>query len=164
MRLAEAIEILDRAVPEPSLGLPEELFIYISKVTPLVNVDLLIQDERKRTLLAWRDDEYCGTGWHVPGGIVRHKEPLEMRIRKVAETEIGAPVRFDPRPVMINQFIYPGRRVRSHFISLLYRCYLATPFVPQNEGLAANAPGYLKWHDTCPSNLIACHHVYRPYL
>src|SRR4030042_2731238 len=79
LNIAEAIAALDRQVPNPSAGLPEELFLYISRTTPLVNVDLLIKDENGRTLLAWRDDQYSGKGWHVPGGIGRFKEPLERR-------------------------------------------------------------------------------------
>ena len=92
-----AIATLVEAVPEPSLGLPDSVFYYISRTTPLVNVDLLIKDENGRTLLSWRNDQYAGIGWHLPGGIVRFKERLETRVEKVAETEIGTAVRFDPR-------------------------------------------------------------------
>ncbi|RLA98498.1 MAG: NUDIX hydrolase [Deltaproteobacteria bacterium] len=164
MRLTEAIRALEKAVPNPSTGLPDEVFFFISKITPLVNVDLLIKDEKGRTLLAWRDDEYCGTGWHIPGGIVRHKERLETRIKKVAETEIGTELDFDPNPVIINQFMYHERQIRSHFISILYRCSLPSTFVPQNEGLSSKDPGYLQWHEFCPSNLIPCHEVYRKFI
>src|SRR5258705_8683005 len=55
-------------------ALPEELFLFISRITPLINVDLLIQDYGKGTLLTWRSDRFFGPGWHVPGGIIRHKE------------------------------------------------------------------------------------------
>ena len=33
-------------------GLPDEVFTYISTVTPLVNVDLLIRNDKGETLLA----------------------------------------------------------------------------------------------------------------
>jgi colanic acid biosynthesis protein WcaH len=88
MNIAEAIAVLDKHVPNPSTGLPDELFYYISKTTPLVNVDLLIKDEKGRTLLSWRNDQYCGRGWHIPGGIVRLKETLEARVKKVANLSI----------------------------------------------------------------------------
>jgi len=101
MNIHEAIEFLDKQISDSSSGLPEELFFFISRLTPMVNVDLLIKDENGRTLLSWRDDSFAGAGWHLPGGIVRFKEKLEERVLKVAETEIGTVVEFDPVPVNI---------------------------------------------------------------
>ena len=54
------------------------------ELTPLVNVDLLIKDSG-RTLLTWRDDEFYGPGWHIPGGILGFKERALDRLAKVAE-------------------------------------------------------------------------------
>ena len=156
----DAIRLLEENVPNPSLGLPDELFYYLSRLTPLVNVDLLIKDEKGRTLLAWRDDPFCGKGWHIPGGIVRFREKIEDRIKKVAKDEIGARIRFDPVPIASNQLIHPELKSRSHFISLLYKCFLPSTFVPKNKGLSSLDIGYLKWHDSCPSDLIKYHKKY----
>jgi ADP-ribose pyrophosphatase YjhB (NUDIX family) len=159
--LAEAIAILDQHVADPSQGLSDEVFYYISRTTPLVNVDLLIKDENGRTLLAWRNDQYAGQGWHIPGGIVRFKETLETRVQKVAEREIGREIDFDPVPIALNQLIHPDRSTRGHFLSILYKCYLSSAFVPENEGLTSADAGYLKWHEHCPENLIIYHEIYR---
>jgi colanic acid biosynthesis protein WcaH len=165
MNIADAIEFLNKQVPNPSEGLPDELFYYVSRITPLVNVDLLIKDENGRTLLAWRDDQYCGKGWHVPGGIVRFKETLETRVKKVAETEIGVNISFDPIPIAVNQLIHPELKIRSHFISILYKCFLSSTFVSKNKGLSNKDKGYLMWHDSCPDNLIKYHEIYyRKYI
>jgi colanic acid biosynthesis protein WcaH len=164
LKTADAISILLKRVPNPSKGLPDEVFYYISRTTPLVNVDLLIKDENSRTLLSWRDDPYAGKGWHVPGGIVRFKETLEERVIKVAETEIGAPIRFKPIPIALKQVINPDRDIRGHFISILYKCFLPKTFIPQNRGLSEKDRGYLKWHDHCPANLIKVHGIYRRYI
>ena len=164
MDLAEALAVLEKQVPDPSKGLPEEVFHYISKTTPLVNVDLLIKDEGGRTLLSWRDDEHSGVGWHVPGGIVRFKESLEERVRKVSETEIGAFVSFERVPLAVNQCIHSEREIRSHFISILYRCSLPGSFVPKNSGLSRRDAGYLEWHDSCPADLLKCQSMYICYL
>lgn len=163
MNIADAIEILDKHALNPSVGLPDEVFFYISRTTPLVNVDLLIKDEFGRTLLSWRDDQYAGKGWHLPGGIVRFKETLETRVKKVAETEIGALVDFDPTPITINQIIHKERALRGHFISILYKCSLPAAFVPENKGISNIDSGYLMWHDTCPSNLLKLHEIYRKF-
>lgn len=163
MNIREAIKLLDKHIPNPSLGLPDELFFFVSRMTPMVNVDLLIKDEKGRILLSWRDYKYDGTGWHVPGGIVRFKENLETRILKVAEEEIGAKVEFDPVPIAINQIIC-NHNTRGHFISMLYNCFLSSKFVPKNIGLKKEDIGYLKWHSSCPINLIKVHEIYRKYM
>lgn len=160
MEISEAIKFLESRIGDPKQGLPEEIFLFVSRLTPLVNVDLLIRDEKGRTLLAWRDDQYAGTGWHLPGGILRAKERMETRLRKVAAAEVGAEVEFDPVPLAINQMI--GKNdTRGHFISILYQCFLSGRFVPENRGLKAADQGFLRWHETCPDDLIKVHEIYR---
>jgi len=159
-----AIATLLEAVPEPTQGLPENVFYYISRTTPLVNVDLLIKDETGRTLLSWRNDPHAGTGWHIPGGIVRFKESFETRVKKVAELEIGADIQFDPVPIAIHQIILPEREIRGHFISLLFNCFLPSTFIPKNEGRSIGDVGYLAWHAYCPHDLLPVQGFYRPYI
>lgn len=165
MDIADAIAVLDKQVPNPSIGLPDEVFYYISRTTPLVNVDLLIKDEKGRTLLSWRDDKFCGKGWHVPGGIVRFKETFETRIKKVAETEIGVVnISFNTTPIAFNQLIHTDFEIRGHFISFLYKCFIPGAFIPENKGLSHNDAGYFMWHDFCPDNLIKYHEMYKKYM
>jgi len=164
MDISDAIAVLNKQVQNPSAGLPDGLFYYISTITPLVNVDLLIKDEKGRTLLAWRDDQYAGKGWHIPGGIVRFRETFEDRIRKVAETEIGISVKYDLNPITIKELINKTQLIRGHFISILYRCFLSSSFSPENKEMSITTPGYLKWHDNCPNDLLKIQDVYRKYL
>lgn len=98
MKVDEAIEVLSAAVVDPPIGLPEEVFLFISRLTPMINVDLLIQDERKRTLLTWRDDERLGPGWHVPGGIIRFKEEIQLRVKAVPKMNWERRWNSNPRP------------------------------------------------------------------
>lgn len=163
MDLHKVIEFLDKEVKNPSLGLPEELFLFISRITPIINVDLLIKDENGRTLLSWRDDQFHNLGWHIPGGIIRFKETIETRIQKVAETEIGSLIEFDPIPIAINQTILENN-TRGHGISLLYKCFLSSKFILKNTGLSSKDAGYLMWHDSCPQDLIKVHEIYRNYI
>lgn len=163
MNIHKAIKFLDKQIPNPSLGLPEEVFLFISRTTPMINVDLLIKDENGRVLLSWRDDKYTGAGWHIPGGIVRFKENLEKRLLKVAETEIGAVVKFDPVPIAVNQLMCK-HNTRGHFISILYKCFLSNKYIPKNIGLSRKDPGYLMWHNSCPVNLVKLQEIYRKYI
>lgn len=148
----------------PSEGLPDPLFYFISRHTPLVNVDLLIKNNSGSTLLSWRDDEHCGHGWHIPGGIIRFQETLESRIKAVAHLEIGCDVTFQPKPLDINQVIIPHKKNRSHFISLLYECKLLEDINLENQKSSIGMPGYLKWHSTVPHDLLSYHHIYQKYL
>lgn len=164
--LAESLarQLLSQA-GNPREGLPTPVFRLISQLTPLINVDLLIRDENGRTLLTWRSDEFYGPGWHIPGGIIRFKEQIGMRISKVAESELGCAVDFDPAPISMREVMAPDRDVRGHFISLLYACRLRTP--PAPELGAINVPpqnGQWQWHETCPDQLIRVHEMYRPYI
>lgn len=149
----QTIEFLDKQIKDPSQGLPEEIFLFVSRLTPMVNVDLLIKDENDRRLLAWRNDQYCGMGWHIVGGVVRFKETLETRIQQVAESEIGTNVQFDPTPLAVSQVFRP-QKTRGHFISLLYNCSLSGKFIPKNNGLKKTDQGYLMWHDRWPENMV----------
>lgn len=163
--LSDAVAILDDAVPNPGHGLPEPVFYYISRTTPLINVDLLVQDPSLGTLLAWRDDIYSGTGWHVPGGIIRYKEKIEDRIHQVAKVELQAVVcKFNPVPLAVNEIIAHGQRNRGHFISLLYSCQLATGFEVADQKLPSGMPGYLQWHVEPPPDLLSWHEIYRCFL
>lgn len=164
MNIIKAIKTMDKNISNPSVGLPEDVFRFVSRVTPMVNVDLLIKDENGRVLLSWRDDSFVGSGWHIPGGIVRYKENLEERLKKVSKLEIGVLVDFNPIPIAVNEIITSHLTTRGHFISFLYKCFLSSDFTPENIGLKNNDNGYLLWHDKCPEDLIKVHEIYRKYI
>jgi colanic acid biosynthesis protein WcaH len=164
MTMEEAIGLLDNSIPDRTKGLPEEIFYFISRTTPLVNVDLLVKDGAGRTLLSFRNDEYCGRGWHIPGGIVRYKETFAERIQKTAESELGTGLCFDPQPLAVEQIIKPAYRNRAHFISFLFKCSAPEGFMPENRGREPGDAGFLQWHDCCPENLIDCHLRYKKYI
>jgi len=159
------IEDLEMRIGDPTKGLPDDVFLFLTRVTPMINVDLLIRDEGGRSLLTWRDDGYHAPGWHIPGGIIRFKETFEERIRAVALQELGTRVSFSPEPIAVNQVIHPTRKNRGHFISLLYACSLQAP---PAQALAfcgeAPRPGQWAWHEMCPEDLIPVHQMYRKYL
>jgi colanic acid biosynthesis protein WcaH len=160
----EPITALETAIGDPHSGLPEPVFLFVSRITPLINVDLLIKDEQHGTLLTWRDDEHYGCGWHIPGGIIRYKESAADRIRAVAHTELGADVAFEPAPIFVLESIAPERN-RGHFYSLLYRCSLRT--APDESRRAhTNSPraGAWSWHRSVPARLLPIHHRYAQFL
>ncbi|HJV26693.1 MAG TPA: NUDIX domain-containing protein [Aromatoleum sp.] len=164
-KIREAIATLQAAIGSARAGLPEEVFLFVSSLTPMINVDLLIRDEGGRTLLTWRHDQFYGPGWHIPGGIIRFKEASGERIAAVADRELGARVSAEPQPLCLHEITNPNRDIRGHFISLLYTCRLESPldeqrrFDPQNP-----RNGDWAWHAGSPDNLIRVHEIYRPWL
>ena len=159
-----AIASIEDAIADPRQGLPDDVFEFISRVTPLVNVDLLIKDDRSRTLLTWRDDEFFGAGWHLPGGIIRYKESASQRVRACAREELGTDIGCDREPLLVVESI-GSHETRGHHISLLYRCRLAGDPDPSKEARAARpASGEWRWHDGCPPDLLDAQRVYARFL
>ena len=158
------IASIESAILDPHAGLPEEVFLFLSRITPLINVDLLIKDDGGRTLLTWRDDEFFGPGWHVPGGIIRYKEMASDRIRACAQEELGAGVAFEAVPLLVSETIRE-QKSRGHFISLLYECRLLTPL---DEGRRARSSppeaGEWQWHARCPPDLLSIQSQYARFL
>jgi colanic acid biosynthesis protein WcaH len=164
MTLKQAINQIDILCPDKSNGLPEDLFLFLSRSTPIVNVDLLIKDDDGRTLLSWRDDKLCGTGWHVPGGIIRYKETFEERLQKTAINEIGTEVIIaDVNPVHTGQTLIDGQTDRGHYVSFLYNCRLPDGYQIANKKQEKEA-GYLKWFLQCPENLIEQQKPYEEFI
>lgn len=164
MELSKAISFIEAAIGDPSKGLPEDVFLLISRISPMVNVDLLIKNQNNQTLLTWRDDIYYKAGWHVPGGIIRFKETAADRIRAVANTELGCEVKFCEVPLAIHECIDGDRRDRGHFISLLFSCSLLTAPAPILEYKSGQPRlNQWKWHDNCPQNILSVQEIYRKY-
>lgn len=163
--IKQSITLIENMMGDPHKGLPDEVFLFVSRITPMINVDLLIKNERNQTLLTWRDDGYWEPGWHIPGGIIRYKEKIADRIQAVASIELGTVVVHQAAPLAINEFVQPVRKDRGHFVSLLYRCTL---LMPPDENLRFESgtprPNQWKWHDNCPENIISVHELYRQYI
>ena len=166
MEITKTIDLIESLIENPSEGLPEEIFLFVSRITPIINVDLLIKNENDHTLLTWRDSGSYPPGWHVPGGIIRYKETISDRINAVAASELGAAIKFKKDPLAINEIIHPSsRRTRGHFISLLYECTLISSLdknLRYEKGTPK--PGEWAWHNKCPSNILPVHEMYRRFI
>lgn len=152
-------------IPDAKVGLPQEIFYFVSQITPMINVDLLIKNKQGQSLLTWREDQFYGPGWHIPGGIIRFKESIEDRICKVALTELGCKVRSSSEPIHVRSLVNKDRDIRGHFISLLYLCELES--APDQERIfdvTSPKSGHWAWHDGAPENLIKPHEFFRNFI
>ena len=86
----------------------------------MVNVDLLIKNNKKQTLLTCQNTVKAKPGWHLPGGIVRLGETLNERVRKVGLIELGVKVKnISLKPIDFKQIIL-NQDNRSHFFSFSF--------------------------------------------
>ncbi len=164
--LQHAVESLRCAHVDGRQGLPETLFLLVSSLVPLPNVDLLITDKAGRLLLARRNDRFFGTSWHIPGGCMRYGETLEHCLQRTARREIGCEVLFERDPVAVRSVFrgpnpdLPHPNERGHNIAVLYRCALPDSFLPDNGRLDEADDGYLQWFSSLPRDFMEIQHVY----
>jgi len=164
-KLESLLENVETFIEDSKKGLPIEVFYFISKLTPLVNVDLLIKNDKGETLLTWRHDKFYGPAWHIPGGIIRFREKFEKRIQKVAMSELGtAKITHEEHPMAMRQLFAKGRDVRGHFISLLFLCKLESP--PTKSQWVEGEPeaGQWCWHKGAPQNLLTNQLAFTKYI
>ncbi len=163
MNLKDLIKEVEKQEFDPTIGLPETLFEFATRVTPMVNVDLFVRNFKKEILLTWRGGNYYSPGWHIPGGIVRLRESLYDRLELVAQKELKAKISYKTNPILINEIIrFPERINRTHFISFLFETELSTPLENSSEfNHAKPENGQWKWHKYCPKNIIPVHLMYK---
>lgn len=160
----DPIKIIESFARDPEHGLPDPVFYMVGRLTPYVNVDLLIRHPLHGVLLTWRDDIYSGRGWHIPGGIIRFRERMADRVKEVARLELGVSLKAIGDPVDVNEIIAPAQKERSHFLSLLFRCELFEDGYASLHQKSLEAPKEFAFFKTCPENLLYWHKIYSKYI
>lgn len=156
-KLQNITEYILNQCKSPENGLPEEVFLMVSALVPIANVDLFIINDKKEILLLWRDDEYFGKGWSIPGGCMRFGETLEDRVHKTALNELGQDVSIIRGPITAIDVIRGANfhlkfpNTRGHNITIPFLCKLSTYMQPNKN---------LKWFSKIPEDILEVHHVY----
>ena len=164
MDLPDHIREIESAAGDASRGLPEDIFLMTTRLTPMINVDLLIKTP-EGVLLTWREDRHFVPGWHIPGGIIRFMEKIDTRLDAVAFSELGATLKKERKLLNIHEFFYPELSSRNHFISLLYEVELSSEVtIPRCTNLTAPKHGEYAFFRTAPENLLEPHEIYRKFL
>lgn len=147
-------------------GVGKTLFESISRLTPAISVELIIKSQdQKSSLLTWRDDEFYGPGWHVPGGVVRFKETLTSRVDKVLNHEIGVPASKIEGPIGFHEIFNNQRDIRGHFISFVFLVELiGAPPEKYRAKKCTPKSGCWQWFAKCPHNLISNQKVLAGYI
>lgn len=164
--LYNAVEKLRCAEIDGYNGLPENLFLLISGLIPIPNVDLLITNDKNQILLTKRNDDFFQKSWHIPGGCMRFGEEFEHRIQQTALNEIGSKVLVDLQPLAVKS-VFRGRNEnqlhaneRGHTIAILFSCKVPKNYQIDNKDKNEEDNGYCKWFDYLPDDFMEIQKIY----
>lgn len=103
-------------------------FKEVVRNTPLVSIDLIIENKEGDILLGWRSNSPAKGFWFVPGGRIFKDEPLDLAFKRIAETETGCKLAMEDAIFLgVYQHLYPNENFTgeedfgTHYIVLAYR-------------------------------------------
>jgi len=110
------------------MRLNDKLFLQVIDATPLVSIDLVIQDETGRVLLGRRVNRPAQGFWFVPGGRIWKNEKVRDALARISQHELGT-VLENPELFGVYDHIYPDNfagepAVNTHYVVLAYRARL----------------------------------------
>lgn len=108
--------------------LDSKTFKTVVASTPLVSIDLLVQDSEGRLLLGHRTNRPAQGYWFAPGGRILKNESLDQAFNRISETELGKSFeRTDARLLGIYEHFYrdssfgvEGNAPDTHYVVLGY--------------------------------------------
>jgi ADP-ribose pyrophosphatase YjhB (NUDIX family) len=99
--------------------LTDKDYHFIFSQAPRLCVDLLIKTKQGILLSKRLIEPYKGF-WHLPGGRVYFREPIENALQRVAKAEIGAPVEIQ-KLVGFSEFLRETQNKKNrHSVSLVF--------------------------------------------
>ncbi len=110
-------------------------FLQIIDSTPLVSIDLILEDQQGRILLGKRTNRPAKGFWFVPGGRIKKNERLEEAIKRISSTELGTEINFS-QAQLIGVFdhiyqdnAYEADGINTHYVSLGYKVKITDDFL-----------------------------------
>ena len=108
--------------------LERDKFLNIINSTPLVSIDLVIENEKGEILLGKRSNRPAQNYWFVVGGIIRKNQKIKSAFNQIIEKELGIQYDFN-KAILVGCFdhIYEDNYwgepyVNTHYVSLGFRC------------------------------------------
>ncbi len=107
------------------MRLPDEEFIRVIRATPLVSIDLIVQNEAGEVLLGKRRNRPAQDYWFVPGGRIRKDEPTQDALQRIGMSELQTAVPAGRLLGVFDHFYddnYFGLpEIGTHYVVLAYR-------------------------------------------
>jgi colanic acid biosynthesis protein WcaH len=120
------------SAPVSNMWLSPDVFSLVLASTPLIAIDLVIQNSRGEILLGQRLNRPAQDAWFVPGGRVLKDETLDSAFHRLTQDELGFSLeRSDAQLLGIYEHFYTdsvfGNAVNdpsTHYIVLAYKLRL----------------------------------------
>jgi colanic acid biosynthesis protein WcaH len=101
-------------------------FTHIIKNTPLVSIDLIIENREKKILLGKRLNKPAQNDWFVPGGRIFKDERLDDAFSRISSAEIGVVLQRSKREFLgVYEHFYADNAINdefsTHYVVLAYR-------------------------------------------
>ncbi|WP_455554306.1 GDP-mannose mannosyl hydrolase [Escherichia sp.] len=129
--------------------LSQEDFATVVRATPLISIDLIVENSRGEFLLGERTNRPAQGYWFVPGGRVQKDEPLAAAFERLTEAELGVSL-----PIEAGEFYgvwqhfyddnFSGRDFSTHYIVLGFRLKIDETTLT----LPAEQHGAWRWQST----------------
>jgi colanic acid biosynthesis protein WcaH len=113
-----------------SAPLAAETFASVVANTPLVSIDLIVEDGQGTVLLGLRNNPPASGWWFVPGGRIRKDETLDDAFARITQVELGlCGQRSRSRLVGVYEHFYDTNftgttGATTHYVVLAYRLRL----------------------------------------
>jgi colanic acid biosynthesis protein WcaH len=126
--------------------LDAETFQTVVASTPLISIDLLIENEQGEYLLGLRNNRPAQGYWFVPGGRVQKNETLNDAFKRLTRMELGVELeRTDARFKGVYEHFYTdsvfGATPGTHYIVLAYHVNINA----RNVQLSADQHAECRW-------------------
>lgn len=108
----------------------ENKFLDIIDTTPLVSIDLIIENSTGNILLGKRVNRPAQGYWFVPGGRIRKNEKIADAMLRISSVELGTPIAIEDAQLLGNyNHIYDdnafGKQgINTHYVVLAYKIAL----------------------------------------
>ncbi|THF57622.1 GDP-mannose mannosyl hydrolase [Pseudothauera rhizosphaerae] len=113
------------------MHLPAETFRAVVAATPLVSIDLVVQNARGEILLGERLNRPAKGYWFVPGGRILKNERLDNAFRRLTLNELGQTLeRRDAQLLGVHEHFYSDSAFgapaepNTHYVVVAYRITL----------------------------------------
>lgn len=104
----------------------EEKFKVVLESTPLVSIDLLVEDEEGRFLLGYRKNRPAQHYWFAPGGRIQKNESLAAAFKRLTRQELGTEFSIE-QATLVGPFdhFYDdcvfGTDISTHYVAIAYK-------------------------------------------
>ena len=106
--------------------LDKEVFASIIHYTPLISIDLIVENSEGKVLLGKRINEPAKDFWFVPGGRIFKDETLDAAFERTAKEEIGLDIkREDAAFINVYEHFYDNNvfdnEFSTHYVVLAHK-------------------------------------------